>query len=115
LHIFSSLGCSILGVITLKLEGTVERRLRERAADLYDLTRGSLSRAVEDALMIWFRSGSSLIQQRPTVRYFAFRGGKSLLEAPSLKELANRLKKAGIDPQDVEMRSADEPPSSLGR
>jgi len=100
-----------LGVITLKLDDTVERRLREKAAHLYGLTRGSLSRAVEDALTAWLRSGSSLVQQETRVRYFAFRGGKTLLEAPSLKELAKGLKKAGIDPRDIEIRSSAQTPS----
>jgi hypothetical protein len=100
-----------LGVITLKLDDTVERRLRERAADVYGLARGSLSRAVEDALTAWLRSGSSLIQQETPVRYFAFRGGKSLLGAPSLKGLAKGLRKVGIDPRDVEIRSSAKAPS----
>jgi hypothetical protein len=100
-----------LGVITLKLDDTVERRLRERAADLYGLARGSLSRAVEDALTAWFRSGSSPIEHGTLVRYFAFRAGKSLLEASSLKQLAKGLKKAGIDPRDVEIRSSLQAPS----
>jgi len=100
-----------LGVVTLKLDDVLERRLRERAAQLYGLTRGSLSRAVEDALTTWLRSGPSLNQQGHPLRYSAFRGGRSLLEAPSLRELARRLKKAGIDPRDVEIRSSAKPPS----
>jgi hypothetical protein len=85
-------------------------RLRERAAHVYGLTRGSLSRAVEDALIAWFRSGSPLVQQETPVRYFAFRAGKSLMEAPSLKDLAKGLKKAGIDPRDIEIRSSAQTP-----
>jgi hypothetical protein len=99
-----------LGVITLKLDDTVERRLRERAAHVYGLARGSLSRAVEDALTIWLRSGSSPMQQETPVRYLAFRGGKSLLEAASLKDLGKKLKKAGIDPRGVEIRSSEQAP-----
>jgi len=45
------------------------------------------------------------------VRYFAFRGGKTLLEASSLRELAEGLKKAGIDPRDIEIRSSAQTPS----
>lgn len=100
-----------MGVITLKLDDTLERRLRQRAADLYGLTRGSLSRAVEDALLLWFRSASSLTQHGTPVRYSAFRDGKSQLEASSLTELAKEMKKAGVDPRDVEIRSSAQIPT----
>ena len=96
-----------MGVVTLKLDDTIERRLRQKAAQLYGLTRGALSRAVEDALTSWLRSAPPIDGAR--VRYFAFLHGKSVLEAPSLRELAKGLKKAEIDPRDVEIRSA--PPS----
>jgi hypothetical protein len=99
-----------LGVITLKLDDTLERRLREKAANLYGLARGSLSRAVEDALTSWLRSSSSITQDGTLMRYSAFRAGRSLLEAPSLKELAKGLKKAEVNPRDVEIRSSAEVP-----
>jgi hypothetical protein len=98
-----------LGVITLKLDDTIERRLRQTAAHLYGLTRGALSRAVEDALTSWLRSGPLIEDTR--VRYSAFLRGKSVLEAPSLRELAKGLKKARIDPRDVEIRSTPAAPS----
>jgi hypothetical protein len=97
-----------VGVITLKLDDTIERRLRQRAAQLYGLTRGGLSRSVEDALTSWLRSAPSIEGAR--VRYFAFLRGKLLLEAPSLRELAKGLKKAEIDPRDVEIRTAPPAP-----
>jgi hypothetical protein len=98
-----------LGVITLKLDDVLERKLRDRAAQIHGLTRGSLSRAVEDALTVWLSSAATT-QQKTSMRYSAFRAGKSLLEAPSLKELAKGLKKAGVDPRDVEIRSSTKPP-----
>jgi hypothetical protein len=99
-----------LGVITLKLDDTIERGLRQRAAQLYGLTRGALSRAVEDALTSWLRSGPSSIEDT-LVRYSAFLRGKSVLEAASLNDLARGLKKAKIDPRDVEIRSTPTPPN----
>jgi len=98
-----------LGVITLKLDDTIEKRLRQRAAHLYGLRRGSLSRAVEDALTSWLSSGPSV--EEAQVRYFAFLRGKSVLEAPSLRELARGLKKAEIDPRDIEIRATPRAPS----
>jgi hypothetical protein len=47
---------AVMGVITLKLDDTLERKLRARAARVYRLARGSLSRAVEDAVAIWLQS-----------------------------------------------------------
>jgi hypothetical protein len=38
--------------------------------------------------------------------------GKRVLEAGSLKELARELKKASIDPRDVEIRSAPPAPKA---
>lgn len=43
--------------------------------------------------------------------YTAFRNGKSLLEAASLRELAKELKKARVDPRDVEIRSSAQVPT----
>jgi len=101
-----------MGVITLKLDDTIERRLRARAAHLYGLARGSLSRAVEDALTQWLSSDSPPALEENPSRYFAVRAGKTLIEAASLKQLARRLKKAGINPRDVEIRSKPQPPSA---
>jgi hypothetical protein len=98
-----------LGVITLKLDDAIERRLRQRAAHIYGLTRGALSRAVEDALTSWLPPASSI--ERTRVRYFAYLRGKSVLEAPSVRELAEELKRAEIDPRNVEIRSRPPAPS----
>jgi len=97
-----------LGVITLKLDDTIEGRLRKRAADLYGATRGALSRAVEDALTIWLSAGPSPVEKEAPVAYIALRGGRRVLEASSLRELAKLLGRAGTDPRDVEIRSAPE-------
>jgi hypothetical protein len=97
-----------LGVITLKLDDTIEGRLRKRAADLYGATRGALSRAVEDALTTWLSSGPSPVEKESRVAYIALRGGRRVLEASSLRELAKLLEKTGTDPRDVEIRSAPE-------
>jgi len=99
-----------LGVITLKLDDVLERKLRERAAHLYGLARGSLSKAVEDALVTWLQASTSHTAKTAPVRYVALRGRRTILQASSLEELAKALKKAGIDPRNVEIRSSEPVP-----
>jgi hypothetical protein len=99
-----------MGVITLKLDDVIEGRLRKKAAELYGMTRGTLSRAVEDALVAWLSSAASPVEGGVRVKYVALRSGKALLEAGSLKDLARMLKKAGVDPRDVEIRSTEQAP-----
>jgi len=100
-----------LGVVTLKLDDVLERKLRERASQLYGLARGSLSKAVEDALAMWLQASASKSQNNVPARYTAARGRRVVLEASSLDELAKRLRKAGIDPRDVEIRSSEPVPA----
>jgi hypothetical protein len=101
----------VVGVITLKLDDTLERKLRARAARVYGLARGSLSRAVEDALAIWLQSDTSAPEKTAAASYKAFRGRTVVLEARSLMELAEGLKKLGINPRNVEIRSKEPVPS----
>ncbi len=100
-----------MGVITLKLGDVLERKLRERAAQLYGLARGSLSRAVEDALTVWLQSTASHAPKTLPATYVALRGKRTIQKASSLEELAGELKKAGIDPRDVEIRSSEPIPA----
>ena len=100
-----------MGVVTLKLDDTLERKLRERAARVYGLARGSLSRAVDDAVAIWLQSDTSGPRKTAAARYKAFRGRTVVLEARSLTELAEGLKKLGINPRDVEIRSTEPVPA----
>jgi plasmid stability protein len=101
----------VMGVITLKLDDTLERKLRARAARVYGLARGSLSRAVEDAVTIWLQSDSSDPEKTPAAGYKAFRGRTVVLEARSLAELAKGLRKLGINPRNVEIRSKEPVPA----
>jgi hypothetical protein len=100
-----------MGVITLKLNDVLERKLRERASRIYGLARGSLSRAVEDALTMWLQSDASRPSEAAAAKYEALQDGAIVLEAASLRELARRLKKLGINPRDVEIRSSESVPT----
>jgi hypothetical protein len=100
-----------MGVVTLKLDDALERKLRERASRVYGLARGSLSRAVEDALAMWLQSEASRPHEAVATKYEAFRDRTVVAEAQSLKELAGRLKRLGIDPRNVEIRSSEPHPA----
>lgn len=100
-----------MGVVTLTLDDTLERKLRERASRVYGLARGSLSRAVEDALAMWLQSDASRPNEAVATKYEAFRDRTVVVEAQSLRELAGRLKRLGIDPRDVEIRSSEPLPT----
>jgi regulator of protease activity HflC (stomatin/prohibitin superfamily) len=100
-----------MGVVTLKLDDALETKLRERASRVYGLARGSLSRAVEDALAMWLQSDASRPHDAVATKYEAFRDRAVVVEAQSLRELAGRLKRLGIDPRDVEIRSSEPLPA----
>jgi hypothetical protein len=100
-----------MGVITLKLNDALEKKLRARASRLYGLARGSLSRAVEDALTMWLQSRASRPSEAVAAKYEALRNGATVLEATSLRALAKGLKERGINPRDVEIRSSESIPT----
>ncbi len=100
-----------MGVITLKLDDALEKKLRERASRLYGLARGSLSRAVEDALAMWLQSDASRSHEAVATTYLALRNGATVLEAPSLRQLAEGLKRIGVDPRDVVILSSEPVPT----
>jgi len=100
-----------MGVITLKLDDALEKKLRESASRVYGLARGSLSRAVEDALTMWLQSDASRPHRAVATKYKAFRGRAVVVEAQSLTELARGLKELGINPRDVEVRSSEPVPA----
>jgi len=81
-----------LGVITVIISDELERRVREYLRRTGRTRRGSLSRLVEDAL----RTYLELAECRERV-FYAEVGGRVVARASSLRELAERLKEAGID------------------
>jgi hypothetical protein len=89
----------------------LEKKLRERASRLYGLAHGSLSRAVENALTKWLQSDASHPSEAVAARCEALRDGTIVLEVTSLRELARGLKKLGINPRDVEIRSSESVPT----
>ncbi len=88
-----------MGVITLKLDDEIERKLRKRAAEVKGAARGTLSESVEEAIMLWLEQRN--VNKRNGRTYRASIGGRKVAEARSLDELSSILRKAGIAPRDV--------------
>ena len=48
-----------MGVLLIKLSDSVEKRFREAAIKIFGAKKGSLSRAVEEAIKIWLKTVES--------------------------------------------------------
>ena len=82
----------------------MEKSLRVRAGQVHGVKKGSISASVEDAIRVWLREGT--MEDHGDARlYVAVLGEKRVAEAPSLQELAYRLRLAGTDPRDVVIES----------
>jgi hypothetical protein len=92
-----------LGVITLKIDDEVERKLRAKAGRLYGASKGTISASVEDALRTWL--GEKKANGSEGRLFVARRDGAKVAEAPTLMELAQKLKMAHTDPRDVLIES----------
>jgi len=92
-----------LGVITLKIDDELERKLRAKAGRLYGANKGTISASVEEALKAWLEGGK--VEGGERRLYVAKRDGTKVAEAPSLRELAQKLKTTGTDPRDVVIES----------
>jgi hypothetical protein len=92
-----------LGVITLKISDDLERKLRAKAGRLHGASKGTISLSVEEALRAWLGEGKAEYAE-PRL-FVARRGGAKVAEAPTLMELARRLKIADIDPRDAMIES----------
>jgi len=92
-----------MGVITLKIDDELERRLRRRVGET-GAARGALSKGVEEALSQWL--GGVQEEQRSFV---AKKGGKKLEEDASLAGLAEKLRRRNVDPRDVVVESIPGP------
>ncbi len=81
-----------MGTLTVRISDDIERTLRRRAAQIYGAKKGTLSRAIEEAIKLWISSTSS---EGRKVIYRAFRGDELVAEASNLMDLADELRKEG--------------------
>ena len=96
-----------MGIITVKISDEVEKALRRKAARLYGAKKGSLSRAVEEALKSWI-SPEEL--KKKEVIYKAYRGEELVAEASTLEELAAKLRRTGEPIRGLRIVREPEPP-----
>ena len=92
-----------MGVITLKIDDELERKLRAKAGRVHGAGRGTISASVEEALKLWLdepRAGN--VDRR---LYVAKRDGVKVAEASTLMELAKKLRSEDTDPRDVFIES----------
>lgn len=82
-----------MGSLTIRISDDLELALRKKAAQLYGARKGSLSKAVEEAIRVWLATSEDTKDDRRIYR--AFRGDKLIAEARTLDELAEKLKKSG--------------------
>lgn len=94
-----------MGVLTLKIDDDIERRLRRRVGQK-GAARGALSKGVEEALVKWL--GEAKKEERTFV---AAKGGMRVAEDATLEGLAQKLKAENLDPRDVVIQSIPPPPS----
>ncbi len=81
-----------MGTITIVLSEDVERELRKTVKDMFGTEKGALSKFIEDAI----RNYIQLLKKADKI-YRAYKGEKLIAEAKSLEELAEILRKRGID------------------
>lgn len=91
-----------MGTLTISLSDEVEKKLREVVKNMYDSSKGAISRVIEDALRSYF---STL--HRKTVYFRAYKDDNLVAQATSLDELAEILREKKVDPRDVRIISTE--------
>lgn len=96
-----------MGVITLKIDDDLEKRLRRRVGEK-GAARGALSAGVEEALSMW------LGPRKKETRYFvAKRRGTLVAEDATLDGLAAKLRDQQLGPGDVTIESVPPVPATV--
>ena len=83
-----------MGTITIFIDDELAERLRKAAERFYGSRRG-MSKIVENAL----RSYLAMLEKERNIKYIALKEGSILAEAPTLSELADKLKVLGVEPR----------------
>ncbi len=98
-----------MGVITLKIEDELERKLRARVGQIHGAKRGSISASVEEAIRTWLLKASA-VKQEPRL-FVAIKQNKQVAEGHNLAALSKKLAQLKVDPRDVTIETR--PPSPL--
>ncbi len=97
-----------MGVITLKIDDELEAQLRKRVGRVHGVTKGAISKSVEEAITLWLSEPS--LTKHARRQFVALLDGKKVAEEGSLGALAKRLREHGIDPRSVEIRTVPPAP-----
>jgi predicted transcriptional regulator len=84
-----------VATITISIDDGLAEQLRRVAERFYGSRRGGMSKIVENAL----RSYLAMLEEERNIKYIALKEGSILAEAPTLSELADKLKALGVEPR----------------
>ena len=88
--------------VTFSLPEDTVKRLRKAAAVVGRGRKGAISELVDAAI----NEHLSDIETAPPPQFRATRDGKMIVSAPTLRELANELKRRKLDPRDFVIESS---------
>ncbi len=97
-----------MGVITLKIDDALEKKMRKQVGLLHGARRGAISQTVEEALKAWLSNLSMPVSQDASKLFVAMKDEKKVAEASSLEALGRKLEEAGISPRNVIIESIPE-------
>ena len=91
-----------MGTLTIVLSDDVEEELRKAVREMYGTEKGNISKFIEDALRNYIHS-----LRKSEIVYKAYKGDELVAEAKSLEELAELLKKKGVDVRGLRIIRSD--------
>lgn len=97
-----------MGILTISISDEIEKVLRKMAYTVYGAKKGSISKALEEAITMWVHIKEKTMTKNR--RFYAKRGKEILVEATSLQELALKLKELKVSLHDVLIFSDEEEP-----
>ena len=95
-----------MGILTLSIDDELERQVRDRISRTRGFSKGALSDVFEEAIRLWLSGVASSPGREDGHRFKAVRANRMIAEAPTLKELSEKLKESNIDPRDVQILSS---------
>ena len=94
-----------LGTLTISIDDDIEKKLRELVTRLYGSRKGGLSNVIESALKSYFTLLNTSVSGSG-VSFKALKDDTVVAEANTLDDLADILKKRGIEPRGLRIISS---------
>lgn len=102
-----------MGILTISISDEAEKALRKMAYKVYGAKKGSISKALEEAIAMWVHIKEKTVTSNR--KFYAKKGNEILVEATSLQELAAKLKELKISLHDVLIFSDEEETGKEGK